>query len=171
MAVTNTAPPAARTVSHIFGEITWLLSESPQHRDLRISELASFVMPPILHRQYHIFRKGDRPVGAALWAYMDEAAETSLEQSLLQPALSLPYDAWKSGESLWLIALIAPFSDVKNREAELMLADLIAGPFAQTSFRMIHFDSLEGERAVLRIAPDAKQKLVDGVKAALEAKG
>ncbi|MXO65952.1 toxin-activating lysine-acyltransferase [Altericroceibacterium endophyticum] len=171
MAVASTATTPAHTVSHVFGEITWLLSQSWQYHDLLVSDLMSLVMPAILNRQFHIFRKGDRPIGAALWAYLDEEAESKLERSLSEPKLELSPDDWKSGDRLWLITLIAPFTDPQNREAELMLADLIAGPFSGISFRMIHQDEANKKRAVLRVGAEAKRELVQKVAEGLENKG
>ncbi|MEN7536460.1 toxin-activating lysine-acyltransferase [Aurantiacibacter flavus] len=162
---------SAYTVSHVFGEIAWLLSQSEQHRDLLVSDLVSLVMPPILNRQFHIFRKGERPVGAALWAHLSEEVEARLERSLSEPKLELAADDWKSGGRLWLIALIAPFTDRQNREAELMLADLIVGPFTGTAFRMIHRDAASGKRTALHVGEDAGGEIIRKVKEGVQPGG
>ncbi|WBO24459.1 toxin-activating lysine-acyltransferase [Sphingomonas abietis] len=150
----------AHTVSHIFGEITWLLSQSWQHSDLLVTDLNWLVMPPILNQQFHIFRKAKRPVGAALWALFDSERQTKLEGKLKLPSFDLDPGDWKTGNDLWLIALIAPFANPENGEAEVMLADLIAGPFAQKPFRMIYTDPVTGQRSIIRVSENAKEELV-----------
>ena len=56
------APP---TVSHLLGEMTWLLSQSPLHRALQIGDLEWLVMPALINRQFYIFRDGPKPIGLA----------------------------------------------------------------------------------------------------------
>ena len=52
---TQAAPPpvqpaaqSPKTVSQVLGEITWLLSQSPLHKNLFISDLEWMVMPALL---------------------------------------------------------------------------------------------------------------------------
>ena len=64
------------TVSDIFGQVTWLLTQSKGHRNFFISDLEWLAMPPLLLRQFRIFPGKDQPLGVALWARLsDEAAE------------------------------------------------------------------------------------------------
>ena len=62
------APKSAPTVSHLLGEITWLMTQSPLHKAMQIGDIEWLAMPALIHRQFYIFRDGDRPVGLALWA-------------------------------------------------------------------------------------------------------
>lgn len=82
--MTNTpqknAPQAPKpTVSHMLGEITWLLSQSPIFKQLRLVDLEWLIMPPLMLEQYRVFRddKGV-PAGLALWAYLNKEGEEKL---------------------------------------------------------------------------------------------
>ena len=168
MTADRTATGIKPTVSHVFGEITWLLSQSAQHRELLVNDLIWLLMPPILNRQFHIFRKEEGPVGAALWALFSAETEAKVKQSISRPKFTLSQGDWRTGDRLWLIALTAPFSNPQNKEAELMVADLIAGPFAGKPFNMIHSDPSSGRRTVLNVDANAKRYLVEQVVKRLE---
>lgn len=134
------AEPAnpAKTVSQMLGEITWLLTQSPVHRQLFLSDLEWFVMPALLLEQYRIFYGPDRPVGVAFFATVGEEAEARLEGG----AAKLRPDEWKSGDRPWLIELVAPFGGQDE-----MLADLAANVFPGTGFKFHRVDAA-GNRVV-----------------------
>lgn len=155
------------TVSHILGEISWLVSQSARHAQFRVSDLGWLVMPAIPLRQFHIFRDGDRPVGVALWAFPPATAEEMLGSGPLSPASRFPGDAWRGGERLWLVDLVAPFATDENHQLPLMIGDLMAGPFRGREFRMLAFDRQGGGQRVSVVAADAGQRLADQVAGAL----
>lgn len=47
-------PVAGKTVAEILGEITWLMTQDPRGREMKISEIERLVMPAILQRRFHI---------------------------------------------------------------------------------------------------------------------
>ena len=47
--------PAPKTVAQMLGEITWLMTQSPIHKQLFIGDLEWFAMPAILVEQFCIF--------------------------------------------------------------------------------------------------------------------
>lgn len=166
---TDTGPAAADaegavTVSHVLGEMVWLLTQSPLHRAFQLADLEWLVMPALLHQQFYIFREGERPVGFALWAKCNEAAERKLDKGLLDPANRLTPVEWVSGDQVWLIDLVAPFATAENRHREIMMADLIAGPLKGRAFKLHRTDPQTGERRVVTVDADAGDKL----KAAIE---
>jgi cytolysin-activating lysine-acyltransferase len=169
--VTDAPKIPPMTVSHVFGEITWLLSESVQHRDLRIADLRWLVMPLILNRQFTVFRDGERPLGVALWAYLDEEREKKLIEGMSESSNELRLDNCNCGDRLWLIELVAPFSTNENRQAELMVADLIAGPFAGRSFTMIHTDPASDHKNLIKVDADARDRLIENTKLRLNELG
>jgi cytolysin-activating lysine-acyltransferase len=134
------AEPATqpKTVSQMLGEITWLLTQSPMHRQLFLGDLEWFVMPPLLMEQYRIFYGPDRPAGVALHARV--GAET--DARLRQGGVKLRPDEWKSGDIPWLIELVAPFGGQQE-----MMADLAANVFPGTGFSFHHVDA-DGKRVV-----------------------
>ena len=128
------------TVSHMLGEMTWLLQQSPLHKHFAIADLEWMIMPALMLEQYRVFRgnpqppkegeeakPGNTPMGLALWAMLSEDAEKKLNDMVMggQGPVKLRPDEWRSGDRLWLIDLVAPFATAENKQAPLMLADLM----------------------------------------------
>ncbi len=152
------------TVSHILGEMVWLLTQSPLHKALAIGDVEWLIMPALIHEQFYVFRDGDKPVGLALWAKCNTEAEKKLEQGMIEPESRLTLAQWKSGSAIWLVDLIAPFASSVNKHREIMIADLISGPLRNQRFHF-HQTDQAGNRNVQTIEADAGEKL----KAAIEA--
>ena len=159
-----TAASTPPTVSHMLGEMTWLLTQSPLHRGLSIGDIEWLLMPALIHQQFYVFRDGDRPVGLALWAKCSPEAEKKLEGGMIEPANRLTLEEWISGEAIWLVDLIAPFANEENKHREIMIADLISGPLSGKAFKFHQTDPNTGKRSVREVAADAGSKL----KAAIE---
>ena len=153
------------TISHLLGEMTWLLTQSRQHSALAVADLEWLIMPPLIHRQFYIFRDGERPVGLALWARCNRAAEEKIEDGLGQSGLSV--EDWNSGDRLWLVELVAPFADDSNRHREIMFADLITGPLAGQAFKFHETDFRTGERRVRLTPADSGGALIRSLETAL----
>lgn len=128
--------PASMTISHFLGEMTWLLSQSPLHRELAIKDLDWLVMPPLALEQFYLFRDGGKPVGLALWAKCDAAAAAKLQAPRKAGAPILTLEEWNSGDQVWLVDLVCPFANEANRQRELMVADLIVKPLAGVDLHM-----------------------------------
>lgn len=159
----------APTVSHMLGEMTWLLSQSPLHRALSIGDLEWLVMPALIHEQFYTFRDGDRPVGLALWAKCGPEAVKKLDHGMIEPENRLTLEEWNNGDQIWLVDLIAPFATPENRHREMMIADLISGPLAGKSFNFHQTDPATGKRNVQTVAADAGEKLKAVIEEALAA--
>jgi cytolysin-activating lysine-acyltransferase len=153
------------TISHLLGEMTWLLTQSPLHRGFSIGDLEWLLMPALIHQQFYIFRDGERPVGLALWAKCTPAAVAKLEGGMIEPENRLTLEEWTSGDQIWLVDLVAPFANAENRQREIMMADLISGPLAGKAFNFHQTDPGTGQRSVKKVDADAGEKL----KAAIEA--
>lgn len=132
------APNPAKTVSHVLGEITWLISQSPVHRQLFISDLEWFCMPAILLEQFRIYNGPNSTAAVALWARV--SPET--EQRLLTGGNRLRTDEWQGGDRYWLIELVAPFGG----QAEI-IEDLKVSVFAGKTFKFHHMTP-DGRREV-----------------------
>ena len=152
-------PSPDTTVSHLLGEMTWLLTQSPLHRELKLADLEWLIMPAILAGQFYVFREDDRPVGLALWARCDAQGEAKLERGMLDPANRLTVEEWTNGDRLWLVDLIAPFATAENRQIELMIADLLAGPLSGQEFRFHRTEDETGKRSVVVIDAGASERL------------
>ena len=164
----KTASDPAPTLSHLFGEATWLLSQSPLHKTLAIGDLEWLIMPSLIHRQFYIFRDVQRPLGIALWAKCNPAAEEKLDRGIGAGNWLTP-EEWNSGPALWLVDLIAPFADEVNRHREIMIGDLVSGPLAGQELKFHVTDPASGERAVQTLSADAGQRLRDALEAAVAA--
>ena len=163
--------PPAPTVSHLFGEITWLLTQSPLHRHLKLADLEWLVMPALLSRQLYIFRDGDNTIGVALWGKLSAEAEKKLDKPLMEGKSRLAPEDWTSGENIWLIDLVAPFANEQNKQREIMMADLLAGPLKGQAFKLHRTDPKTGKRSVVTIEKDTGEKLTAAIRNAAEAAG
>lgn len=162
---TQATPP---TVSHLLGEMTWLLTQSPLHRAMAIEDLEWLVMPALLHEQFYLFRDGDQPVGLALWARTTADGEAKLDRGMIEPENRLSLEEWKNGDRLWLVDLIAPFATPDNRQRELMFADLIAKPLRGERFSFHRTDPATGARIVQVVEADASDRLEATIREAVE---
>ena len=156
---------APRTVAEAIGQIVWLLSQSAVHRELKIKALEWSFMPAVVSEQFRIFRFGPTPglsdadpasfaqfgltregletlpLGVAIWARLSEAAEARLEAG--EP---LTAQDWTSGDRTWLVELISPFATAENKLSEIMLLDLMNGPFKGKAFHLHRTDPRTGKR-------------------------
>ena len=159
------SPGAPRTVAEALGQIVWLLSQSPLHKELRIKDLEWSFMPAVIAEQFRIFTFGplpgsdkidpaafaasglshqgieQMPLGVAIWAKLSADAEAKLEKGE-----RLTLAEWTSGDRVWLVELITPFATKENKLAEAMLIDLIKGPFRHTAFSLHRTDPATGRR-------------------------
>jgi cytolysin-activating lysine-acyltransferase len=155
---------APRTAAEALGQIVWLLSQSPLHRELRLKDLEWSIMPAVMKEQFRIFRFGplpeasgvdpaslptgldktaieQLPLGVAIWARLSAQAEAKLERGD-----RLDLADWTSGDRTWLIELISPFANAENKLMEVMLADLAQGPFRAAPFNLHRTDPQTGQR-------------------------
>jgi cytolysin-activating lysine-acyltransferase len=102
-----TPAPTDKTVSTVLGEVTWLLTQSPQHKQLAIADLEWMVMPALLLRQFKLFYDTERniPVGVVLFAKVSDAVAARLDAGGRLATL----DDWRSGDTVRVMATVAPF--------------------------------------------------------------
>lgn len=98
------------TVADAFGQIVWLMTQSPQHRDLSVSDLEWLVMPPVLLRQFKVFLKDGKPIAVILWARFSPEAE----KRFTNDRRSMQFGDWASGMQAKIIDIIAPFGGEKE---------------------------------------------------------
>ena len=151
-AKTGAAACVKPTASHMLGEVTWILSQSPAHKHFAIGDLESMVMPAILLEQFRVFHGDKHPLGFALWAYLSEDAEMRMTAAVAAGGgARLRPDDWKSGNRLWLVDLVAPFATPENKLTEAMVADLIQNVFGERTFKFHSMDPATGKREVREI--------------------
>jgi cytolysin-activating lysine-acyltransferase len=99
------AEPAPKTVAQVLGEITWLMTQSPRHKAIRLGDLEWMLMPAIILKQFRIFYRGERPVGVAVWALVDELVAKRIDAGDRR----LTAVEWKSGANMRIVDVVAPF--------------------------------------------------------------
>lgn len=164
-------PGTPRTVAEALGQIVWLLSQSPLHREMKIKDLEWSFMPAVLFEQFRVFRFGplpgsenldqaafarlgltkggleQLPLGVAIWAKLSEEAEARLERGE-----RLKNEDWRSGDRVWLVEMISPFATPENKLSEAMLLDMIQGPFKTIAFNLHRTDPKTGRRDKVHVA-------------------
>ncbi|MDM7985131.1 MAG: toxin-activating lysine-acyltransferase [Maricaulis sp.] len=141
--VTGSGPEAKKTVSQVMGEMVWLLTQSPVHKQLFIGDLEWFIMPPILLEQFRIFNGPQHPVAFALWARVSEDTENRLKSG----GYKLRPDEWKGGDRAWIIEVVAPFGGHDE-----ILEDMAKNIFPNETFKYHHVNDA-GQREVVERAP------------------
>jgi cytolysin-activating lysine-acyltransferase len=134
-----------KTVSQVLGEITWLMTQSPLHKQLFIGDLEWFAMPAVLLEQFRIWNGPNSPAAVAFWAFVSDDTQARLEGG----AHKLRPDEWKAGENAWLIELVAPFG-----AADEILSDLVVSVFPGQTFKF-HTIGADGQRQVTTYPPVA----------------
>ena len=121
---THPSPAAEtqRTVASTLGEIVWLMSQSPAHKTFFISDLEWMIMVPVMLQQFRIFYDQQKPIGVALWGFVND----EVEERLMGGNAKLKPQDWKSGNKLWVVEIIAPFGG-----HEAMLQDLKTQVFSE----------------------------------------
>jgi len=107
-----------KTASQVLGEIVWLMVQSPRHKSLALSSLEWFVMPAIQLKQFRIFYRGDRPVGLALWAQVDDAIAKRLDSGDKRLAAA----EWRCGPHQRIVEVVAPFGGEQEIRRQLEVA-------------------------------------------------
>jgi cytolysin-activating lysine-acyltransferase len=161
-----------KTVAEALGEIVWLFSQSALHRHLKIADLEWSVMPAVLLEQFRLFTFGPlpglenvrpedflpgfsreglekMPLGVAFWGWLSEEAEMRIERGE-----RLAHGDWKSGDRLWLLELISPFATPENKLTEIMLVDLVNGPFNSKRFSLHKTDPATGLKHRVTLGED-----------------
>lgn len=128
---------AQKTVSQLFGELVWLFTQSARHKNFFLSDLEWLVMTPLLLRQVRVFYAPDRPIGVALWAFVND----EVEQRLMSGHARLAPADWKSGNKLWLVDVVAPYGGI-----DAMVKDFKQHVFPSQPFKFLGIE--EGKPAV-----------------------
>jgi cytolysin-activating lysine-acyltransferase len=142
----------------MMGELTYLLSHSPNHLGYTISDMMRFFMTPIRLNQFRIYRTKDRPVGFVAWASLrpDISARYATGEYELQ------IKDWRSGRDLWFVEFIAPFGHA-NRIVRELRQDIFAkstGRFLRRSsggVKVVEIFGFEAPRSLPRTSPQPNE--------------
>lgn len=107
-----------------FASVVALLSRSPTHKFLFLSDLEWRVIPPLVLKQFRLFRNDRAVIGYASWALVSDEVAGRLKagHTRLRP------EDWKSGETACLIDLAAPFGGAERMLKEIRESRSASGP-------------------------------------------
>lgn len=83
-----------------------LLNTSAIHKKYNISDINRLVIPPLKLNQYRIYGEEGFPRCYLSWAYFSP----DINQKYVTENYKLQEDDWNSGDILWLINVISPYS-------------------------------------------------------------
>lgn len=120
---------AGQTRINAIGHAVWLMSRSPLHKHLMITDIEWLVTPPIMLGQFHLWERAGNPYGFASWAFLGDEAEERIVTNGIRRLM--PTD-WKSGDQLWLIDFICPFGG-----QEALIEELKTRVLSNQRFKML----------------------------------
>ena len=100
-----------RLLAAKFGDMVTVLMQSKFYEDLRLKDLRSYVVPPLMNNQYRIAEARKQgtgnsvPAALILWARVSDQVQDRLAGSLDAPFI-LSADEWTSGNNYWIIDAI-----------------------------------------------------------------
>lgn len=97
------------------GPVVWLYTQAPAYRHLFLGDLEWRLLPALSLGQCKLYMKDKAPLAFVSWARVNSEVDERLAAGQVRLA---PSD-WKSGDTFWIIDLIAPFGG-----AESVLKDL-----------------------------------------------
>jgi cytolysin-activating lysine-acyltransferase len=106
------APTIPQELETVLGAINWLTIHSPQHRHLFISDLEWSIIPPVMLKQFKLFKDQDnKTVAFASWAKISQEVE---ERILKTGNTKLAPKDWNCGDIIHLIDVLTPFGGNRN---------------------------------------------------------
>src|SRR2546422_11522237 len=63
----------------LFGQVAWLMMQSPVHRHLFLADLEYRVAPPLMLQQFRLYRRDNVPVEFVSWALLNEEVEKRVQ--------------------------------------------------------------------------------------------
>jgi len=122
---------AGNDPSGLLGAAVWLMLSSPGHKHLFVTDFEWLVVPPILAKQFRLYRRDNVPIGFVSWARLDDEAETRI----INGSVKLSPNEWTGGDKFWIIDVIAPFGGVDD-----MMKDLKESVFKDETVKYIQAD-------------------------------
>ena len=85
------------------GAVVLLATKSQSHKYLFISDLEPLIFPPIMHKQFTLFRNNkNEPLAFISWAKVNE----EVEKRLLNGVMKLKPQDWNSGDRIYIMDMI-----------------------------------------------------------------
>lgn len=101
------APTIPQELETVLGAINWLTIHSPAHRHLFISDLEWSIIPPVMLKQFKLFKDNEeKTIGYTSWARISKDVENRI---LASGNAKLAPGDWNSGDIIYLIDVLTPF--------------------------------------------------------------
>ncbi len=99
------------------GNAVWLMTQSPLHRNLLVSDVDWMLVPPCAFGQFRLWRnENSLPLAFATWAFVSDEV---LERLRGGRNVRIKPDEWRSGETPVLMDLIFPWGGHEEGLKEL----------------------------------------------------
>lgn len=109
-----------------YGDMMFLAFRSARHSRMAVSQLRSYLEPPLLLGQFRLFRFDGVPRGMFTWAWLSPEAERKLVTGEQFAA-----EDWNSGDRLWIIDMISPYNGLT---ASMVRWIMVRGNFTKDDF-------------------------------------
>jgi cytolysin-activating lysine-acyltransferase len=126
----------------VLGQAAWLWTRSQTHYKASTGLLHVNVIPAIEHGQFMLGSQVEQPLFWTTWALLSDDAQARF---LKNPNLLQAAD-WRSGEHIWFIDWVSPFS----RQHVALMRNLLRQWFAGKTMRSIDHRSSPGAFRVRR---------------------
>lgn len=110
------------------GKLSWLWMNSKLHADWSTRLMMRNLIPPVSLGQFEILEKDGLPVAYVSWAFLSPEAELRYINSPSQIKL----EDWTSGDRMWFIDYVSPFSVRHTVELKSILRDRFDHRFARS---------------------------------------
>ncbi len=127
----------------VYGDFAFLAMRSAHHSDMGLGQFRRAIEPAVEQGQFRIWRFDEVPRAAITWAWLSQDAERAfVRDRRLDP------NAWRSGNRLWLIELIAPYPGLA---AQIARWAMVPGQFAERSFTFLRVREGDALRRIVEI--------------------
>lgn len=99
--------PTSEEFTHILGQVTWLMTRSPDLRDKNISWVEANIVSALVFKQIRVVTKGKKPLAAVIWAYASKEVRSKIEGG----DYVMDIRDWRSGADVVVVQCIAPGID------------------------------------------------------------
>lgn len=111
------------TVMTRFAEIALAMSTVPRYASLSVGDLQAFALTPLIKERIAIAQSkpGEeglaRTEGIAIWATVSDEVDAKIREQIKAGVFPtrLTADDWRSGETIWLLDIIAPTKETTSK--------------------------------------------------------
>lgn len=128
--VNDNAVPNFVAMESCVGVVSMLAAKSKNHKHLFMSDLEWLVLPPIMLKQFKIFRaENNEPAAFVSYAKVNQ----EVEKRLLSGVVKLAPKDWNSGDRIWIIDVI----DLVGKATSTILKQLAEKEFKGQEVRIL----------------------------------